>query len=212
MIDPVQLATLLGVGFALGLRHAFEPDHLAAVSTLATRPGGVRGALWLGTAWGVGHTVSFGLALGLLVLLDLRVPESVNHAAELGVAALLVLLGVLTVRAQLRAGDEEEPAEEVPASGRTTGHSFGFGLVHGLAGSGTLVVLVLATAASGTEKLAYLLLFGLGTVGGMLIVSLVTSGAVSAAGARWSRHLRLAAAAASMLIGCWLGAQTLGVF
>ena len=87
-------ATLVGVGFLLGFRHAFEPDHLAAVSTLATRQGTVRDAMRLGAAWGVGHTATVGVVALILIAADLRLPSAFQPAAELVVAALLVGLGV----------------------------------------------------------------------------------------------------------------------
>ncbi|MEM9554042.1 MAG: HupE/UreJ family protein [Acidobacteriota bacterium] len=210
MIESMHVVSLLGVGFVLGTRHAFEPDHLVAVSTLATRPGGLRGALWLGTAWGFGHTMSLGVALLLLVALDLRLPSSVSHAAELGVAVLLIGLGALTLWAQRRGWQEADASQHTP---RTTHHSFGFGLIHGLAGSGTLLVLIAATAATGAEKLAFFVPFGLGTIGGMLVVSAATCGLTHLAGERrqdWPRRLQTLAACASVVIGCWLGLETVG--
>ncbi|MEO1085650.1 MAG: HupE/UreJ family protein [Acidobacteriota bacterium] len=216
MIDSMHLISLVGVGFALGSRHAFEPDHLVAVSTLATRPGGFRGALWLGTAWGFGHTMSLGAALLALIALDLHLPSSVSHLAELGVALLLVILGVATLRSLMKPSEASEETGEEEAEGkapRTTSHSFGFGLIHGLAGSGTLLVLIAATAATAAEKLAFFVPFGVGTIGGMLFVSASTCGLTHLAGGNrpgWPRRLQIVAAWASITVGCWLGIETLG--
>jgi ABC-type nickel/cobalt efflux system permease component RcnA len=232
MIDPVHLTTLIGVGFVLGLRHAFEPDHLAAVSTLAARPGGLRNSVWssvwLGTAWGVGHTLSVGFALALLLLLGLRLPEALHRVAEMGVAVLLVVLGVVTWRAHVggsirgeAGGEADGESDEADAAAakpqRGVRQSFGFGLIHGLAGSGALVVILATTAGSGMEQLAYFLPFGLGTVGGMLVVSTATYGLARLAARRrlrhgrdWPRRLRLATALLSIAIGCWLGLETVG--
>ena len=219
MIDSMHLLSLVGVGFMLGSRHAFEPDHLVAVSTLATRPGGLRGALWLGTAWGFGHTMSLGAVLLALIALDLRLPSSVSHLAELGVAALLIVLGVATLIGLRRQSESESPKTETAKTGaaeqpttRGTHHSFGFGLIHGLAGSGTLLVLIAATAATAAEKLAFFIPFGVGTIGGMLVVSASTCGlaALAAERADWPRRLQAFAACASIAIGCWLGLETAG--
>ncbi len=223
-----ELLSLGGVGLILGFRHAFEPDHLAAVSTLATKQGGWRAAARLGAAWGAGHSASVGAAVLLLVLLDLRLPEALHRAAELLVAALLILLGGATVLALARRGEHPEPRREMPADPRNAGprnvsprnvgprnvsKSFGFGLAHGLAGSGPFVVLLAAAAATGAERLACFLWFGLGTVAGMLLVSLAVTG-LSSATARsrpqWTAWIRAGAAMASIVIGAWLGWETVG--
>lgn len=210
MIDSMHLLSLVGAGFALGSRHAFEPDHLVAVSTLATRPGGLRRALWLGTAWGFGHTISLGIVLLGLVALDLRLPSAVSHLAELCVAVLLVDLGIVTLRRLQSADPVETPEDRAP---RGSHHSFGFGLIHGLAGSGALLVLIAATAATAAEKVAFFLPFGVGTIGGMLVVSATTCGVAHLARERradWPRRLQAVAACASVAIGCWLALETTG--
>src|SRR5213592_1874654 len=94
-----SIVAVLTIGGLLGLRHAFEPDHLAAVSTLATRPGGRR--LWsagrLGVIWGLGHTVTVGAVALLIIALGVRLPAGLWPAAELLVAGLLILLGTLVI-------------------------------------------------------------------------------------------------------------------
>ncbi|MEM8961730.1 MAG: HupE/UreJ family protein [Acidobacteriota bacterium] len=204
-MDPVHLSSLIGGGFVVGFRHAFEPDHLAAVSNLATRPSGLRGALWLGTAWGVGHTLSFGIVLLLLVALDIHLPDAFHHIAEFGVAGFLILLGIITLR-------PKDPAVAEPQKNHTTHHSFGFGVIHGFAGSGTLVVLLAATAANGAEQLAYLLTFGVGSVGGMMLVTAITCGLAGIATQRqYTSVVRIAAAMLSIGAGCWLGLELTGL-
>src|SRR5256885_16486539 len=92
-----SIVAVRAIGGLLGLRHAFEPDHLAAVSTLATRPGGRR--LWsaarLGLIWGLGHTVTVGAVALLVLVLGVQLPARLWPTAELVVAALLILLGVM---------------------------------------------------------------------------------------------------------------------
>src|SRR5438093_2936666 len=94
-----SIVAVLTIGGLLGLRHAFEPDHLAAVSTLSTRPGGRR--LWraarLGLIWGLGHTVTVGVVALLIIALGVRLPARFWPAAELLVAGLLILLGMLVI-------------------------------------------------------------------------------------------------------------------
>lgn len=209
MTEPLLVG---GVGLLLGLRHAFEPDHLAAVSTLAVRQGGWRDAARLGAAWGAGHSLSVGAAVLLLVLLDLRLPEALHRGAELLVAALLVALGGATLVAWAR---RDRRVEGAPRYGtpRDARRSFGFGLAHGLAGSGSFVVFLVAAATGSGARLAYFLWFGLGTVAGMLLVSLAVTGLSSAAAEhrpRWQAWLRVSAAVASILVGGWLGWESVG--
>ncbi|HEX4956481.1 MAG TPA: hypothetical protein VF017_24095 [Thermoanaerobaculia bacterium] len=222
----IELLSLGGAGFVIGFRHAFEPDHLAAVSTLATRQGGWRDAARLGVAWGLGHTLTVGLAVLLLALLDLQLPEVFHLSAELGVALLLIVLGGSTLWAWRKrqgsapwlgvassAHPHSHPHHTSPTALRDARQSFGFGLAHGLAGSGSILVLLAATAATQSERLAYFLPFGAGTVGGMLLVSLLVSrvsGAAAGHDPRWAVTLRLAAALASIAIGVWLGWGTVG--
>src|SRR5436853_266995 len=85
-----NLLALAGLGLLLGLRHAFEPDHLAAVSTLATRQGRLLDACRLGLAWALGHTASVGVVVGAIILFGLRLPDRLWPAADLLVALLLI--------------------------------------------------------------------------------------------------------------------------
>src|SRR5260370_4657628 len=90
---PPTLLALAGLGLLLGFRHAFEPDHLAAVSTLATRQGRLLDACRLGLAWALGHTASVGLVVGAIILFGLHLPDRLWPAADLLVALLLIGLG-----------------------------------------------------------------------------------------------------------------------
>src|SRR5258706_2931804 len=149
----------------LGLRHAFEPDHLAAVSTLATRPGGRRlwGAARLGLIWGLGHTVTVGAVALLIIALGVRLPAGLWPAAELLVAALLILLGAVVIwryvrgRWHMHAHAHTAAAPHFHlhshAADPSHGHahatvdarrSLGFGVAHGLAGSGAIAALLVA--------------------------------------------------------------------
>ncbi len=218
------VTTVAVVGFLLGVRHAFEPDHLAAVSTLATRQGTIRDAARLGLAWGLGHTASVVAVAAALILADWRLPPVVQPVAELVVAALLISLGVLVLvrhgrrhRASLgephrHAHTHHAPHGHVPPA-RDLRASFAFGLAHGLAGSGAVVVLLVAAAASRSAQAVYLAAFGGGTVGGMLTVSASLAFATrSAVGAErpWAGWLHLGAAVLSVAAGIMLAAQTAG--
>ncbi|MFB6079011.1 MAG: high-affinity nickel-transporter protein [Halarchaeum sp.] len=210
-----MLTSALVVGGAFGVRHAFEADHLAAVATLAEEDG----AAATGMAWGVGHSVPvLGLG-GAFVALDVSVPPAVSAVFEGVVALVLIALGarVLLGRESLGAavvrhvhGRTEH--RHVTVQGRGIGlththaaeESFAVGVVHGLAGSGGVVVLLAAAApADGT---GFLVGFALATVAAM---------GVAASG--WGvldacvPHLRAFAGVASVAVGVLLLAETLGV-
>lgn len=213
------LLSIVGVGVLVGFRHAFEPDHLAAVTTLAARDRGLGHAARLGVAWGVGHTASVALVAIALIALGVHVPEAFFRTAEFGVAALLVLLGVTTLLAEARRHRRALGASHAHAhtahaahshdpSIRSVARSLWFGVAHGLAGSGAVVVFLVAAASTWQAQFGYLLAFGVGTVAGMSTVSFVTgavSGLAAERSATLARHIRVGAALASSLVGILLG-------
>jgi hypothetical protein len=167
------LLAFIGIGFLIGFRHAFEADHLAAVSMLASRERGWLTSAKLGLAWGVGHTGSVAIVAMLIIVLGIRVPESMFSTFELLVAAMLIILGVSTLVAEARRhrrvlGDahahahHDHVAHAHPERIRNVRGAFGFGIAHGLAGSGAVIVLLVAAATSVREQFTYLLAFGLG--------------------------------------------------
>src|SRR3989442_12972639 len=93
-----SLLAVAGIGLLLGFRHAFEPDHLAAVATLAARQGSVLRASWLGSVWGLGHTASVGLVALLVIGAGWSLPEPLWPAADFLVGLLLVALGAAAIR------------------------------------------------------------------------------------------------------------------
>ena len=223
-MSPGILA-LSGIGLLLGFRHAFEPDHLAAVSTLATRQGSLFEACRLGLAWAAGHTASVGMVVLVIVVGGLRLPERLWPAADLIVALLLIALGgsVLLRYARGRWHMHEHthgagPHFHLHSHARGAAHehahprgdarrSLGFGLLHGLAGGAAILVLLVAAAPTRGAQLAYFFAFGAGTMIGMLLVSLSLAGIVrlaSTRGARWATVLHLGSAAVSVAVGCAL--------
>src|SRR5437667_2535938 len=219
-----SIVAVLAIGGLLGFRHAFEPDHLAAVSTLASRPGG---RLWsaarLGLIWGLGHTVTVGVVALLVLVLGVQLPARLWPAAELVVAGLLVLLGAMVIWRYARgrwhmhghahtaaarhfhlhshAGDPTHAHAHAILDAR---RSLGFGIAHGLAGSGAIAALLVAAVPDTMSRLVYFAAFGSGTVIGMLGVSLTLSVLVRLAadrGARWATILHLGAAAGSVVAG-----------
>src|SRR2546429_8275147 len=166
-----NLLAISGIGLLLGSRHAFEPDRLAAVSTLATRPGA---RLWsaarLGLVWGIGHTATVGVVVAVILVLGLQLPPQLWPAAELLVAALLVLLGSVVIWRYARGrwhmhahshSGAAEPHVHLHSHAHEVGHahgharpdarrSLGFGIAHGLAGRGALGAFVVAGGAGTT--------------------------------------------------------------
>lgn len=217
------LLSLIGVGFLVGFRHAFEPDHLAAVTTLAAREKGWGHAARLGVAWGVGHTLSVAAVAIVLMVLGIRVPDRFYTTAELGVAVLLVLLGVSTLWREARrhlaslgeahAHAHKHHAQHVhPEQLRSASRALVFGLAHGLAGSGAVIVLLVAAAATLQAQMMYLLAFGAGTVAGMTGVTLLTGAVTGLVGRSHERALvtlQVGAALASTAVGLLLGWNTL---
>ena len=226
-----SIVTVVVVGALLGLRHAFEPDHLAAVSTLATRPGA---RLWsaarLGLIWGLGHTATVGVVVGLILALGIRVPERLWPAAELLVAALLMLLGSIVIwryargRWHMHVHAHAAAAPHLHLHNHTAdaghGHqhtvdtrrSLGFGVAHGLAGSGAIAALLVAAVPEGSARLLYFAAFGTGTMIGMLAVSLTLSVLVRLAaqrGARWATAIHVGAAVGSVVAGMALAQQVI---
>jgi ABC-type nickel/cobalt efflux system permease component RcnA len=228
-----SIVAVLAIGGLLGLRHAFEPDHLAAVSTLATRPGGRR--LWsagrLGLLWGLGHTVTVGAVALVIIALGVRLPAGLWPAAELLVAGLLILLGTLVIwryvrgRWHMHAHAHTAAAPHFHlhshAADPSHGHahatvdarrSLGFGVAHGLAGSGAIAALLVAAVPDRMSRLVYFAAFSAGTIVGMLGVSLTLSVLVRFAaerGTRWATILHVGAAVGSVVAGVVLAQQVI---
>jgi len=152
----------LALGFAAGLRHALDADHLVAMASIVSRERSLARSMLFGGFWGLGHTCSL-LAAGLaMILVGSPVPESWTRGLEIAVAVMLVALGVT---AMVRRPD--------PAQLARPGRPFTVGIVHGLAGSGAMALVVLASTRSAWLGLLAVGLFGLGSIGGMVAVSAV---------------------------------------
>lgn len=188
--------SLLLLGFLIGLRHALEADHVAAVAALATRSPNVKSAVQLGVVWGAGHTASLFLIGAAIVVLDAALPVEFAHLLELAVGLMLMLLGLDVVwricrerihfhlhrhadglehfhgHAHRRHGDSHGPHEHAHLGGFPT-RAFLVGIVHGMAGSAALILLTLSTVPTVGMALLYLFLFGLGSILGMAALSVV---------------------------------------
>jgi len=180
--------TVLAIGFVLGLQHATEADHLAAVSTIVSEKKNLFTASIIGGLWGIGHTISL-FAVGILVIfLKLQISESVEAKLEACVGLMLVILGLNALRKLLQAKKihfhthengahvhthihthEDETVER--SHHRFSPRSVVIGMVHGLAGSAALMLLVVPTIPSPWVALLYILVFGVGSIGGMMAMS-----------------------------------------
>jgi len=222
---------LAGLGLLLGFRHAFEPDHLAAVSTLATRQGKLLDACRLGVAWAVGHSLSVGVVVGAIMLFGLQLPRRLWPAADFLVGLLLIGLGASVLVRYARGrwhlhvhAHDGGPHLHLHSHAHDAAHahahpqgdarrSLGFGLLHGLAGSAAILVLLVAAAPTRTAQLTYFLAFAAGTMLGMLFVSFSLAGLVrlaSGGGARWATVLHLGSATVSVVVGLLLAARVVG--
>lgn len=222
-----MLATVTGVGFVLGLRHALDPDHVMAVTTLASGKSGFRRTSMVGAFWGLGHALSLGMAGGAILLLRLNVPPAVSGALEAVVAVMLVGLGMVAVRRALRSrlhahphahdgrvhvhfhahAPQEVERHDHPHFLRGGLRPFLVGLVHGLAGSAGLALLAVGAAPSLLAGLAYIAMLGLGSMAGMLILSGLMSLPLAYLEARYAafhRGVQLAAGVASVAFGLYL--------
>ncbi|MEW8979642.1 MAG: sulfite exporter TauE/SafE family protein [Symbiobacterium sp.] len=220
----VSLVTLLTTALVLGVRHALDPDHLAAVSTLVAEERQSWPAARLGLIWGLGHMLPIAL-VGLPVLLfRLELPETMESVVDLGVGVLLVVLGVQAlwrlVRTDLRFEVHEHDGHvhahlhgsrphdhPLPGRNRRGLVTFAIGMVHGLAGSGAAAVLSLAAAPNLISGVIYLLLFGLGTCLGMFATTLLVAApaVVAASRYRWVHAgVRAVAGLASITVGVLL--------
>jgi ABC-type nickel/cobalt efflux system permease component RcnA len=190
----ISMLSLLGLGFLLGLKHALDADHLAAISTMATEKRTLFGSSLIGAWWGIGHTLSLMIAGSLIILLHLEIGERTSKALELCVGVMLIILGTNALRKLARGGKvhmhahehdghwhvhphlHESKAHDAPHNhhGLKLGaRPFVVGMVHGMAGSAALTLLVLATIPSPIVGFLYIVIFGAGSVGGMMIMSIV---------------------------------------
>lgn len=199
----MNLFALLGLGLLLGLRHAADPDHVVAVTAIAARTRRVGQAALLGIVWGLGHTLTLFTVGAGIILFNWILPPRVGLAMEFCVALALVVVGLLNLGRPPRRQAELEGRAGRPLAGR----AFIVGLVHGLAGSAAVALLVLATVRDPRWACGYLLVFGLGTLMGMVLVTTGFALPVAAAAQRWGgaeRLIRVSTGALSLVFGLWL--------
>jgi hypothetical protein len=151
---------LLALGFFLGMRHATDADHVVAVTTIVCRQRGLRGAAAIGAIWGLGHTVTILVVGGAIILFGVVVPPRLGLCPEMAVACMLILLGALNLGREARPGRD---LTHVHASTSPVGwRPLAIGVVHGLAGSAAVALLVLTTVREPMWAMGYLAIFGVG--------------------------------------------------
>ena len=186
--------SILVAGLLLGLRHATDPDHVVAVTTIVSRRGSLRSAGLVGTAWGIGHTLTILVVGGAIVLFKLTISPRVELALEMVVAVMLIVLGIANIS-----------GERAQVESRT--RPLLVGVVHGLAGSAAVGLLVLTLIDSAPLAMAYLVLFGAGTIVGMVLMTVAIALPSLFAVHRMAnagRYLRLASGAVSIVFGVML--------
>ena len=249
----IPLLTIVALGFFLGMRHATDPDHVIAVSTIVTREHSVRRSALIGIAWGFGHTVTI-LAVGTaIILFRVTLPPRLGLVMELAVGVMLIALGARNLRglftwpvqqiANCRADEHRADYHShgdyvhVHQEARTHNHPHDpqhtpiasldrwfnrsgayqlirplvVGVVHGLAGSAAIALLVLSTISNVRWAVVYLAVFGIGTILGMMLITLTLGSTFSYGQRRFARigeHFATAAGLLSIAFGLFIAYQT----
>ncbi|MBI3476272.1 MAG: high-affinity nickel-transport family protein [Acidobacteria bacterium] len=245
----IGLVSILAVGFFLGMRHATDPDHVIAVSTIVSRQPKLSRAALIGAFWGLGHTVTIFVVGTAIILFNVSIPPRIGLSMELSVGVMLILLGLFNVASFFRALPAAPLTGNLTATAHSHPHTHGdyvhshqhghqpethphsqeqtplafldrlfgksgmyqhlrplaIGVVHGLAGSAAVALLVLATIRNANWAIAYLLVFGVGTIAGMMVITMSLAAAIKALGSRSqtiSHRLAVASGALSLAFGC----------
>jgi hypothetical protein len=209
---------LMGLGFLLGLKHATDADHIVAVTTMLGKERRLLRSCWIGAFWGIGHTFSLMVAGIAVVLLKTPISPSTALWLETAVAVMLVVLGARVLLQSLHKHEHAHGGSVVHTHWHLEGSHAGWahfglrpvavGMVHGAAGSAALTLLVLSTISSVWTALTYILIFGIGSIFGMLGISLLIALPISWAGRRLSStvgRIQAAAGAFSCAFGVYLG-------
>ncbi|HEY2824041.1 MAG TPA: hypothetical protein VGI83_00700 [Gemmatimonadales bacterium] len=189
----------------LGMRHATDPDHIVAVSTIVSREQSVWKSSAIGALWGVGHTLTIFVVGGAIILFKLEFTPRLGLSMEFAVAIMLVVLGLLNVldRSPFHSHPHEPAA---PSVGRW--RPFAIGVVHGLAGSAAATLLILPLIDDARWAALYLVVFGLGTIAGMAMITLAIAAPSAYASQRVAglqRTIRMVSGAVSLVFGLYLG-------
>jgi ABC-type nickel/cobalt efflux system permease component RcnA len=257
----ISFLSILAIGFFLGMRHATDPDHVIAVTTIVSRQNRISRAALTGVFWGIGHTLTIFIVGTAIILFGVVIPARIGLSMELSVGLMLVFLGWMNVVAFVRSARSVRQLQQAKTvhthyhshgdyiHSHSHGHApeshphspdktpvarmdrlFGrigiyqqlrpllIGIVHGLAGSAAVALLVLTTIRDPRWAIAYLLVFGVGTVAGMVLITMSIASAFTFFGkkhANFSARLSLASGLLSLAFGLLLVYQlgfTSGLF
>ncbi len=205
-----HLLAVAALGFFLGMRHATDPDHIVAVTTIVARQRSIRAAALTGAMWALGHTLTILVVGGAIIVFGWVIPPRVGLSMELSVGLMLIVLGVMNLTSVMRAirgRGTASPDSLVSLSSLGTSRvarPLIVGVVHGLAGSAAVALLVLAVIGQSAWSLLYLLVFGAGTIVGMVLVTAAVGIPFAASGSQFERlhrTLRIATGALSVAFG-----------
>jgi hypothetical protein len=234
------LAGFLALGFLIGMQHALEADHLAAVSTMAAGArGSKRGLALRGAVWGLGHTITLFAICTAVILMGLTLTDRMAAALEFGVGVMLVLLGLDVVRrmrnsrvhfhvhehgdsrAHIHAHSHRDATTAHVSDPHDHRHPRGFplralfiGLMHGAAGSAGLLALAVAATRDAWSAVGYVAVFGIGSILGMAALTFAAAWPLGAAErhAKWLYNgLSIGAAGLAVVLGIEVMAETAGV-
>lgn len=231
--ESLSIFVILSLGLIFGLKHATEVDHVVAVTTIVSRHKNVFHSAVVGALWGMGHTVSLLVVAVIVLSLRIAIPEVVSAWLEFGVALMIIGLGVSALWRGLRKSGHvhvhqhshdglshthvhfhEHETKHEPAVKTQHSHDVSrvgwkpvlVGMVHGLAGSGALTLLVLTQISSPWIGLSYVLTFGIGSIVGMLLMSGLIGLPFAIASAKLTHihhGLQTLAAVLSICFGVW---------
>jgi ABC-type nickel/cobalt efflux system permease component RcnA len=255
----INLFSIIALGFFLGMRHATDPDHVIAVSTIVTRQRDLARSALIGAFWGLGHTLTILTVGTAIIFFGVVVPPRIGLSMEFSVALMLIILGMMNISSFFRSMPEKlAHAGEQPQFIHSHAHAHGeyvhshphghspdihshspqqtplarldrrldglnfyrqvrplvVGIVHGLAGSAAVALLVLTTIRDSRWALAYLLVFGVGTIAGMMLITMSMACAfrfVGGGNARFSQRLSIASGIVSLSFGVLVAYQILFV-
>jgi ABC-type nickel/cobalt efflux system permease component RcnA len=272
----INFISIIALGFFLGMRHATDPDHVIAVSTIVSREREIGKSAWIGVFWGIGHTLTIFAVGAAIILFDIAISPRLGLSMELAVGLMLILLGIINVvsffrdlpLASERAGTPAPPQDSITKAGTPAppqpemvhshahshgdfihthphshehgpdGHRHGdqnpvarldrmflrfklyrplrplmIGIVHGMAGSAAVALLVLATIRDPRWAVAYLLVFGIGTIAGMMVITMSIASTFRLARGKqvFLRRLAMASGVLSLGFGTFVAYQIIAV-